>query len=245
MITSIWTWLTAPAQWSGAGGIPTRLWEHIWACLLVLVIAAAIAWPLGAWIAHAGRGRWLISVANAARAVPSLGLLFAVAMWMSGMFSGSTLAFTIPPTIVLVILAIPPLLAGAYAGVHEVDPAVRDAARGMGMTGGEVLRKVELPIALPLILSGLRSASLQVIATWTIAAVLSVGGLGRYLIDGLASADYAQMAGGAVLVAVLALLVDGMLALLQRLVVSPGLTGRRRRRARTGIPRATASRPTA
>jgi osmoprotectant transport system permease protein len=138
----------------------------------------------------------------------------------------SDLAFVIPSVVVLVLLAIPPLLSGAEAGVRAVDPAVRDAAYGMGMTGPEVLRQVELPCALPLLLSGVRAATLQVIATATIAAALSLGGLGRYLIDGLAVNDYAQMAGGALLVAALALGVDGLLALAQGWLVSPGLTSR-------------------
>ena len=128
--------------------------------------------------------------------------------------------------LVLIVLAIPPILSGAYAGVEGVEPAARDAAVGMGMRGTEVLRHVELPCALPLILSGIRSAMLQVIATATIAAVLGLGGLGRFLIDGLASQDFPQTASGAVLVAILALLVDMALVLVQRLVVSPGLTGR-------------------
>jgi osmoprotectant transport system permease protein len=125
-----------------------------------------------------------------------------------------------------VVLAIPPILSGAYAGVGGVDPAARDAAKGMGMRGSEVLRHVEIPCAMPLIFSGIRSAMLQVIATATIAAVVSLGGLGRFLIDGLAIRDTPQTASGAILVALLALLVDLALALVQRLVVSPGLTGR-------------------
>jgi osmoprotectant transport system permease protein len=125
---------------------------------------------------------------------------------------------------------VPPILAGAYAGVEQVDAAARDAARGMGMRGSEVLFKVELPCALPLIASGLRSAALQVVATATLAAAVGLGGLGRFLLDGLAVRDYAQMAGGAILVAVLALLVDFLAATLQRVLVSPGLTGKTGRR---------------
>jgi osmoprotectant transport system permease protein len=139
-------------------------------------------------------------------------------------------AVLLPTELVLVVLAVPPILAGAYAGVDQVEPAARDAARGMGMTGGELLRRVEIPCALPLIASGLRSAALQVIATATLAATVGLGGLGRYLIDGLAVRDYAQMASGAILVAALALLVDLLAAMLQRVVVSPGLTGKIDRR---------------
>lgn len=230
ILSEVWQWLTDSTNWSGPNGIPTRLWEHILYSLITLLIAGAIAIPLGTWVAHTGRGRWLITVANAARAVPSLGLLFVAAMWAGPRLSGD-LAFTAPSIFVLVVLAIPPILAGAYAGVSEVDPAARDAAKGMGMTGTQVFGKVELPNALPLIFSGLRSAMLQVIATATIAAAVSLGGLGRYLIDGLAQSRYEVMVAGSLLVAVLALVIDLVFALIQRTVVSPGLTGRERRRS--------------
>ena len=225
MLTSIWTWLTAPEQWTGTRGIPNRLIEHLGYSVVSLVIAAFIAIPLGLWVGHTGRARWLVTASNAARAIPSLGLLFAVAMIVGPRIS-SDLAFVIPSVVVLVLLAIPPLLSGTYAGVTAVDPAARDAAYGVGMRPVQVLREVEVPCALPLMLSGVRSATLQVIATATIAASVSLGGLGRYLIDGLAVRDYAQMAGGALLVAALALAVDGLLALVSRYAVSPGLLGR-------------------
>ena len=227
MIDQIWAWLTAAEQWTGSRGIPTRLVEHLGYSALSLVLAAAVALPLGLWVGHTGRGRALVTAANAARAVPSLGLLFAVAMVVGPRIS-SNLAFVIPSVVVLVMLAIPPLLSGAEAGVRAVDPAARDAAYGMGMRGAQVLRGVELPCALPLLLSGVRAATLQVIATATIAAAVSLGGLGRYLIDGLAVRDYPQMAGGALLVAALALTVDGLLAVITRYAVSPGLSGKHR-----------------
>ena len=129
----------------------------------------------------------------------------------------------------LVLLAIPPLLAGTYAGIEAVDPAARDAAKGVGMSPVQVLRQVELPNALPLLFSGVRSATLQVVATATIAAFVGLGGLGRYLIDGIALGDYPQTAGGAVLVAGLAVVLDGVFALVQRRTVSPGLSGRQAR----------------
>ena len=228
MIASIWGWLSDPVNWGGPDGIPTRLLEHVRYSLSVLCAAAAIAVPLGLFIGHTGRARWLITAANAARAVPTLGLLFALALWLGPRLSGD-LAFTLPSILVLVVLAIPPLLAGAYAGVEAVDPAARDAARGMGMRPLEVLRHVEIPAALPLLLSGVRAATLQVVATATIAAYVGLGGLGRYLIDGLAVGDYPATASGAVPVALLALLADLILALLAHWVVSPGLTGRYRR----------------
>lgn len=225
MLNGIFGWLVDPAHWSGPQGIPQRILEHLIYSVISLAIAAAIAIPLGIVVGHSGRAKWAVSLANSLRAVPSLGLLFAVALWL-GPKIASSLAYVIPSVIVLVLLAVPPILSGTYSGIQEVDPAARDAAKGMGMRGGEVLRKVEIPCALPLMLSGFRSATLQVIATATIAASISLGGLGRFLIDGLSVSDYAEMAGGAILVALLALLIDGILALVQRLVVSPGLTGK-------------------
>lgn len=222
MIAKVLAWLTDPTNWTGPGGIGERVWEHLLYTLVTLAIGALIAWPLGAWVGHTGRATWLVTTANAARAVPTLGLLFAVSMIVSPLIR-SSLAFVIPSIVVLVLLAVPPLLSGAYAGITSADPAARDAARGMGMSGGEVLRRVELPLAMPLLWSGLRSATLQVIATATIAASVSLGGLGRYLIDGLANQDSVQMVAGAVLVALLALLVDAVLGLAQKFAVSPGI----------------------
>lgn len=236
MIGSILEWLTSGAAWSGSDGILARLLEHIGYTLIVLALAALIAVPLGLWIGHSGRGRWLVTTANALRAVPTLGLLFALTLVLLPVLPGDA-AFLVPSVVVLVLLAVPPILSGTYAGVEAVDPAARDAARGIGMTGREVLWQVELPIALPLLISGLRAAVLQVVATATIAAYVGLGGLGRFLIDGLATQDYASTAGGAILVALLALGLDAPFALLERLLVSPGLTGRtprsQRRDART------------
>lgn len=223
-------WLTTAANWHGYDGILARLWEHVWYCGVALVIAAALAVPLGLWVGHTGRGRFLaVNLTGALRAVPSLGLLFAALMLLGPRLHGEA-GVLVPSELILVVLAVPPILAGTYAGVEQVEAAARDAARGMGMRGGEVLRKVEIPCALPLIASGLRSAALQVVATATLAATVGLGGLGRFLLDGLAVRDYAQMAGGAVLVAALALGVDLLALLLQRVVVSPGLTGKTGRR---------------
>lgn len=226
MINLILEWLTDSAHWQGDDGILRRVVEHLQYSLVAVLIAALIAIPLGLYIGHTGRGRFVaVSAVGAARAIPSLGLLFLAVLWLGPRLSGD-LAYLAPTGLVLVVLAIPPILSGAYAGVEGVDPAARDAAVGMGMRGREVLRQVEFPCALPLILSGIRSATLQVIATATIAAVVGLGGLGRFLIDGLAVRDTPQTASGAVLVATLALLVDMVLSLLQRSVVSKGLTGR-------------------
>ncbi len=224
MISSIVAWLTDPANWSGDRGIIAQLITHLQYSVIALVLAALIAVPLGLYIGHTGKGRVVVvNLAGGFRAIPSLGVLFIAVLLLLPRLSGEA-AFAVPSIIVLVILAIPPILSGVYAGVEQVDPAARDAAEGMGMTGVQVLQQVEVPCALPLIFSGLRAAMLQIIATTTIAAVVSLGGLGRFLIDGQAVQDYAQMAGGALLVAALALTVDLVLSLIQRLVVSPGLT---------------------
>jgi len=226
MISRLLAWLTDSAHWLGDDGILRRTAEHLGYSLTALLVAALIAIPLGLYIGHTGRGRFfVVNLVGAARAIPSLGLLFLAVLWLGPKLSGD-IAFLAPAGLVLVILAIPPILSGSYAGVEGVDPDARDAAKGMGMRGTEVLRHVEFPCALPLIMSGIRSATLQVIATATIAAVVGLGGLGRFLIDGLAVRDTPQTASGAVLVAVLALIVDMFLALLQRSVVSRGLTGR-------------------
>ncbi len=233
MIPSLISWLTDPANWSGESGIPNRVLEHLEYSALSLVVAALIAIPVGLWVGHTGRAKWLISVANSVRAVPTLGLLFAAVLWLGPKFSGSG-AFLVPSIGVLALLAIPPLLAGTYAGIEAVDPAARDAAAGVGMSGGQVLRQVELPNALPLLFSGVRSAVLQVIATTIIAAYVGLGGLGRYLIDGIALGDYPRTAGGAILVALLAVAVDALLGLVQRRTVSPGLTAGTSTKSRNG-----------
>lgn len=223
MISSIGAWLTDPANWSGDRGIWAQLLTHLQLSFLALFLAALVAVPLGLYIGHTGRGRVVaVNLAGGFRAIPSLGVLFIAVLLLLPRLSGEA-AFVVPSIIVLVILAVPPILSGVYAGVEQVDPAARDAARGMGMTGSQVLTQVEVPCAMPLIFSGLRSAMLQIIATATIAAVVGIGGLGRFLIDGQATRDYAEMAGGALLVAGLALTVDFVFGLVQRLVVSPGL----------------------
>jgi osmoprotectant transport system permease protein len=227
---NLFGYLFDPAHWSGAQGIPQRLVEHLGYTALTLLIALVIAVPAGAWIGHTGRGGFLVvGLANGLRALPTLGLLVLI--------TGLGL---LGPITALVILAVPPILAGTYAGVRNVDLAVVDAARGMGMRGREVLFGVELPNALPLIIGGIRSAVLQVISTATIAAYVALGGLGRFIIDGLAVRDFPQMIAGSVLVALLAIVADLLLAGLQTLLVSPGLRAappsRRLRVVRSSTP---------
>lgn len=208
---NLFSWFADPAHWTGPGGIPTRVAEHLSYSGLALLIGVVIAIPVGALIGHTGRGGFLVvGLANALRALPDLGLLILLVLLIGINLVSVQLA--------LLVLAIPPLLAGTYSGVRNVDPAVVDAARGVGMREHQVLLAVELPIALPLVLGGLRTAALQVVATTAIAAYVSYGGLGRYLIDGQREHDYTQMAAGAVLIAVLALVVEGLLASVQRLL---------------------------
>ncbi|GAA4028908.1 ABC transporter permease [Arthrobacter methylotrophus] len=210
-------WLTDPVHWTGSGGIATRILEHLQYSGLVLVIAAAIAVPVGLFIGHTGRGRVVaVAIAGALRALPTLGLLVLFAL-----LAGSGL---MPPVWALVILTVPPLLAGTYAGISSVDPTVVDGARAMGMTELQILFKVELPNGLQVMFGGIRTAVLQVIATVSVVAYLPLGGLGRYLFDGLVLQDFPRMLGGSLLIAALAIAVDLILALAQRILLPPGLS---------------------
>ena len=230
MIGNVATWLNDPGHWKDTRfntGIVTQLLAHIRFSAIALIIALIIAVPIGLAIGHSGRATWVVSAANAIRSLPTVGVLVLLVVIIAPHFHGRTdTGYLIPTEIVLILLAIPAILSNTYAGVDNVEPAVRDAAKGMGMTGAQVLFKVELPNALPLMFSGFRSATLQVIATATIASYVTLGGLGRFIYDGLAQQDYPQMIGGGVLVAALALISDLVLATIQRYVVSRGITGR-------------------
>ena len=204
------------AHWHGYDGIPTRIREHIQYSLIALAIAAAIGLPAGLLTGHTGRGGNSVAfIATAGRALPSFGLLVL-------MFVLLGLGLT-PVMIPLVVLAIPPILVTTYEAVRSVDPSPVDAARGMGMAESRVLFQVELPVALPLILSGLRSAGIQIVSTATIAAYVSLGGLGRYIVDGLYQHDYEKVVGGATLVAGMALATLGLFWAVARATVSPGV----------------------
>lgn len=206
-----------PANWSGPDGIPTRMLEHLEFSLVAFLVAAFIAVPLGLWIGHTGRGAvFVIVTANAARALPTLGLLVLVVLLIG---VGTVWPVLIP----LIALAVPPILVNTYEGVRGVDADLRDAAYGMGLRGRQVLLQVLVPVALPLILLGLRLAAIQVVATATVAAFVGLGGLGRFIIDGLATKDFVSTIGGAVLVAAVALVVQFGFALLSRMAVSPGV----------------------
>ncbi|MFB0615618.1 ABC transporter permease [Streptomyces sp. AGS-58] len=204
------------AHWHGYDGIPTRFAEHLRYSLEALLIAAAIGLPVGLLTGHTGRGgNALALLATAGRALPSFGLLVLMFLWI-----GFGL---LPVMIPLVVLAVPPILVTAYEAVRSVDPSPVDAARGMGMSETRVLLQVELPVALPLVLSGLRTAAIQIVSTATIAAYVSLGGLGRYIIDGLYQRNYDKVVGGATLVAGLALATLAVFWAVARVTVSPGV----------------------
>ncbi|MCL2516757.1 MAG: ABC transporter permease [Microbacteriaceae bacterium] len=218
--TAAFAWLFSGKNWAGPTGIGQRLVEHLGYSALTLLIAIVIAVPLGLYIGHTGRGRAVVvPFTGALRALPTLGLVILLALWLG---FGLT-----PPLIALVILAIPPVLAGAYSGIESVDRETVDAARSIGFTGWGALWQVEVPLALPLIVGGVRSAVLQVVATWTVAAYLPLGGLGRFLYDGLPVRDYAEMLGGSIVVIALALALDGAFALVQRAVTPRGVVAGR------------------
>jgi osmoprotectant transport system permease protein len=219
VVSDVLRWLTDPAQWSGPGGIPVRTFQHVWYSLVATGIAAAIALPIGIFIGHTGRGALVaVNLTNLGRAIPTLGIILLV-------FSLAGFGF-VPVLVSLVALAIPPMVTNSYAGVRSVDRDVRDAAEGTGMRGRQVLWQVELPVAMPLIMAGVRTSAVQVVATATLAAYVGLGGLGRYLIDGLSQRDLPQVVGGAILVALLSLLTELLLGRVQAMVVSPGLAGR-------------------
>ncbi|WP_336658906.1 ABC transporter permease [Leucobacter sp. USHLN153] len=219
------SWLTDPAQWSGSGGIPIRLLQHLALTGAALLIAGVLALPVGAVIGHTRRGSGAVgALAGAARALPTLGVLtlFGLALGI-----GVT-----APLLALVVLAIPSLLAGAYAGVTAVDPLIPSAAKSVGYSAVQVLLRVELPLSLPVMIGGVRAATLQVVSTATLAAYTADVGLGRYLFSGLKSRDYGQMLAGALLVVAVTLVLEIILSALQRLA-SRRITPRTQRSLQT------------
>ena len=212
-------WIFSPDRLSGSNAIPMRLAEHLYFTIISVAIAAAIAIPVGYLIGHTGRGRELtVGISGAARALPSFGLILLLVTIMG------VLQLQAAAIIAFVILGIPSILAGAYAGLEAIDRRTIDAARGIGMTEWQILWKVEIPLGLPLLIGGLRNSTLQVVATVTLAAYVALGGLGFGIIQGLALRRFDQMLGSAILIAVLALVLDGLLALIQRAVVPHGVT---------------------
>lgn len=209
-------WFLNGAHWQGDGGIPHRTFEHLTMSGASVLVAALIALPIGIAIGHFGRGGILaINISNIGRAVPSFAVLV-IAVELVGIGA-------LPAFIALVALAIPPMVTNSYIGMREVDADVREAARGMGMRERAVLWRVELPIALPLIMAGIRTSAVNVVATATLAALVAWGGLGRFIVDGFGLQDYPMMFAGAIMVAILSLIVEFSLAGAQRLATPAGL----------------------
>ncbi len=211
-------WFLDPANWSGTSGIPNRILEHVELSGLAVLIAAALAVPVGLFIGHTGRGAVAtVAIGNLGRAVPSYAMLVIFVPILHIGFVNALAA--------LVLLAIPPTLTNTYAGMQGVDREMVEAGRGMGMRELQLLRRVELPLALPVVIAGLRVSSVQVVATATLAALVGGGALGRFIVDGFALRDTPQLIGGALLVAALAVLTERAFTMLEHRAVSPGVRG--------------------
>ncbi|GAB1643484.1 ABC transporter permease [Krasilnikovia sp. MM14-A1259] len=222
-------WLNDPLNWTNPGALLDRLREHLIISAWAVLLGCLVGWPLGIWLGHRGRGGGpVVTLANLTLAVPTLALLTILPLTPLGFGR-------LPVVVALAVFAVPALLANAYTGVRQVDPEIRDAARGMGLSGGQLLRRVELPLAVPYLAAGLRTASVQVVATAALAAFVNGGGLGQIISAGfgigMSNGGGAQIVGGGLVVAMLALIVEALLAGVQWLVTPRGLRTRRRSRA--------------
>ncbi len=226
-------WLTDASHWHGVDGVPNRVLEHLALSGKAVLAAVALALPVGLVLGHKAKGGVIaVNVSNVGRAVPSFALLV-LAVQVFGI--GGT-----PPLLALIALAVPPVLTNTYVGMRGVDADVREAAKGMGMTGTQVLFGVELPLALPLVMAGVRTAAVHVVATATLAAYVASGGLGRYIVDGIAQQDDGQLVAGALLVALLSVLTEVSLGWLQART-TPGRRGGRPDREGVALPGAAAA----
>jgi osmoprotectant transport system permease protein len=220
-------WLLEPANWTDPrNGILLRLWEHVSLSVAALGFAVAIALPLGIWIGHTGKGAGVvIAIANVGRAVPSVG-------WLGIVFPLTLLAFGrgglgfLPAVIALIALGIPPIVTNTYAGLREVDRDLVEAGRGMGMAEWELVRRVEIPVALPVVVAGIRISAVQIVATATLATIVGGGTLGAFIVQGIDVRALDRVVGAAILVAILALLTEALFALIERRAVSPGIRRR-------------------
>jgi osmoprotectant transport system permease protein len=220
-LVSVAAWLTSPTHWAGSDGIPTRIAEHVLLSGLATLLAVLLALPVGVFFGHTGRGGFFaVNVANIGRALPSMALL---ALALPIAFSLKLGLGFWPTFLALVPLGVPPVLTNSFVAVREVDRDVVEAARGMGFREDQVLRSVELPIALPIILAGVRNAAVAIVATATLGALVAGGGLGRYIVDGLARQEYPRLFVGALLVALLSILVEVAFGAIERLTVSSGI----------------------
>ena len=232
LIEATVAWLADPAHWTGAAGIPSRVLEHVLLSAGALAIAAAIAIPIGIYVGHTGRGISLsANVANLGRALPSLAVI-AIVLPITAAIDNQAGVRLYPTLLAMDVLALPPILVNTQTGIREVDRDLVEAARAMGMRPRQVIGRVELPLAIPAIASGLRSAAVQVVATATLGAIFGGGGLGRYLVEGIAQRNDGMTFGGVVLVAALALAVEAAFAGGERLIRSPGLARMSGSRAR-------------
>jgi osmoprotectant transport system permease protein len=220
-------WLNDPLNWTNPGGILDRLTEHLRMSAAAVLLGCLVAWPIGLWLGHRRRGgQFVVLVSNVTLAIPTLSLLTLISL--------TSVGFGEPAVILaLTAFAMPPLLANAYTGLREVDPQVRDAARGMGLSGWQLLWQVELPLAVPYLAAGFRTAAVQVVATASLAALVAGGGLGEIISEGFGlgiAVAGGQVVAGGLLVAGLALLAEGILGVLERLVTPPPLRRNRRMR---------------
>jgi len=214
-------WIFSPDRLTGSLPLPLAIWQHVAFTFGAVAIAAIIAVPLGWLIGHTGRGREVaVALSGAARALPSLGLVLLLVLVIGVVHK------TEAAVVSFVLLAIPSILAGAYAGFEAIDRAVIDAGRAVGMTPWQILWKIEVPLGLPLLIGGLRSATLQVVATVTIAAYVGLGGLGFFFLQGIQLQRFDAVLGASIVVVALALSLDGLFALLQRVVLPHGVRSR-------------------
>ena len=215
-IVNVFHWFTNPAHWTGSDGIPTRLVEHVQLSAEAVLIGAVIALPIGIVLGHYGRfGGLAVNISNVGRAIPSIALLV-LAFQVFGLGN-------LPIIIALTALAIPPMVTNSYVAMREVDPDIKEAARGMGYREPAQILRVELPLAVPLVMAGVRTSAVQVVATATLAALIAGGGFGRYIIDGFGQQDYTKLVAGGILVALLALVTEAVLSGLERMLVPRGL----------------------
>ncbi|MFC8190921.1 ABC transporter permease [Cellulomonas sp. NPDC057328] len=239
VLNEAFLWLNDPLNWTGRRGVLALTVDHLQVSAVAVLLALVVALPLGLWLGHRGRGATVgVVVANTTRALPTLALLMLLAA--SGFFGNGATA------VACAVFAVPPVLANAVTGVAGVDPAARDAARGLGMSPARVLRSVEIPNAVPLVAAGIRTGAVQVLATVPLAALVGGTSLGTVVVTGFGTQRYGQALAGGLLVAALCLLVEAVLALVERAVTPAGLRSRdraaagRRARRRTTPPRATA-----
>ncbi|WP_067509142.1 ABC transporter permease [Actinoplanes sp. TFC3] len=227
-------WFNDPLNWTNPGGLLDRLWEHLEISLWAVLLGCVVGWPLGIWLGHRGRGGGaIVTIANLTLALPTLALLTILPL--------TPLGFGKPPVVVaLAVFAVPPLLSNAYTGLRQIDPETRDAAKGMGLSGRQVLTRVELPLSVPYLAAGLRTAAVQVVATAALAALVNGGGLGQIISAGfgigMSNGGGGQIVAGGIAVALLALFVEAVLALVQRAVTPRALRAQRRRRPTAAAP---------